>query len=155
MSSIYLELKWPNLRKTGYEITSKPTSAYNCIAWAAGVTDRPWWPIDVKPYYWPLEPRIESVQSFVEAFEQLGYKICSNSDLEPNVEKVAIYVEKKGEPTHMARQLTTGQWTSKCGNLEDISHTLEGLEGEFYGQVSIFMKRPLASNLENSETYST
>ncbi len=155
MNSIKLELNCPNLRKTGYEITSKATPAYNCIAWAAGVTDRPWWPIEQKPYYWPLKPRIESLQSFVEAFEQLGYEICSNSDLEPNLEKVAIYVDEDGEPTHMARQLTTGKWTSKCGDWEDISHTLEGLAGEFYGEVSIFMKRPLANNLENSETYST
>lgn len=53
----------------------------------------------------------------------------------------------------MARQLTTGQWTSKCGDLEDIRHTLEGLEGEFYGQASIFMNRLLPNQLKSEETY--
>lgn len=146
MSSIKLELTWPNLRKTGYQITSPPDRAYNCIAWAAGHQDRPWWPIDRKPYYWPLEPRVESLQSFIDVFKQLGYEICSDSNLESQFEKVAIYVDDDGIPTHMARQLETGEWTSKCGDLEDISHhTLEGLEGEFYGKVSILMKRPFGN----------
>jgi hypothetical protein len=44
----------------------------------------------------------------------------------------------------MARQLNTGLWTSKCGDLEDIQHNLEDLEGGDrygYGKVSHFMKR--------------
>ncbi|MFB2892084.1 hypothetical protein ACE1CI_03960 [Aerosakkonemataceae cyanobacterium BLCC-F50] len=140
MDLIKLELKFPNLRKTGYKKTSDQTAQYNCIAWVAGVKDRPWWPINQKPYYWPLEPRIESLESFIEAFKTLGYEICDNGDLEVGYEKVAIYTDE-GEPTHMALQLDTGEWTSKCGDWEDITHTLEGLEGDFYGKVSIFMRR--------------
>jgi len=148
MSSIRLELYYPNLRQTGYKITSSNTASYNCIAWAAGATDRPWWPIEEKPYYWPLSPRIESLESFIDAFQSLGYRICGNGDLEIGCEKVAIYTDEEGEPTHMARQLDTGEWTSKCGDLEDITHTLDGLEGDYYGQVSTFMKRPIEKKRE-------
>ncbi|MGK7925905.1 MAG: hypothetical protein AB4290_11765 [Spirulina sp.] len=141
--SIKLELYCPNLRRTGYQITSEKTVSYNCIAWAAGFTDRPWWPIKQQPYYWPIEPRIESLDSFIEVFQGLGYEVCDNGELENNSEKVAIYINSNGEPIHMARQLNTGYWTSKCGKLEDITHTLEGLEGDYYGTVAIFMKRAI------------
>jgi hypothetical protein len=51
---------------------------------------------------------------------------------------------KLGTPTHMARQLTSGRWTSKLGELEDIEHlTLEQLSGSDYGQAVQFLKRKL------------
>jgi hypothetical protein len=40
-----LEDLFPRLRRTGYRITSDATAEYNCIAWAAGQTHIPWWPI--------------------------------------------------------------------------------------------------------------
>ena len=47
----------------------------------------------------------------------------------------------------MARQLVDKQqWTSKCGDLEDISHpNLAALEGEHpaYGEVCCTMKRKI------------
>jgi hypothetical protein len=70
----------------------------------------------------------------------MGYEVCDNPELEPGSEKVAIYT-KDGEPTHMALQRPSGQWTSKCGDWEDIVHTLEGLEGSDYGSVATIMKR--------------
>ena len=61
--------------------------------------------------------------------------------LETNFEKVAIYT-KGSKPTHMARQLENGKWTSKLGSDEDLEHhTLEGLECDLYGKATIFMKR--------------
>ena len=57
--------------------------------------------------------------------------------------KIAIY-QSGGLPTHAARQLPDGQWTSKLGRNIDISHTLPGLEGPEYGQVAVFMRRPWA-----------
>lgn len=46
------------------------------------------------------------------------------------------------KPTHVARQLDDGKWTSKLGSNEDIiHHTLDGLEGEKYGQVTTIMTR--------------
>jgi len=37
--------------------------------------------------------------------------------------------------------LLLGFWSSKIGKSVDIEHTLEGLEGSFYGQVAIIMRR--------------
>jgi len=42
----------------------------------------------------------------------------------------------------MARQMESGLWTSKLGQLEDIvHHTLEGVECDAYGQVVQVSKR--------------
>jgi hypothetical protein len=71
------------------------------------------------------------------------YQLCESRNPEADFEKVAIYVDEDEIPTHMARQLSSGDWTSKCGDLEDIIHTLEGLEGSAYGKVSCIMKRPI------------
>jgi len=32
-------------------------------------------------------------------------------------------------------------WTSKIGGYEDITHTIEGLVGDFYGQVEVILKK--------------
>jgi len=46
--------------------------------------------------------------------------------------------------THAARQLPDGKWTSKLGQLEDITHgTTDVIEGGDYGEVVQFMKRPI------------
>ena len=46
--------------------------------------------------------------------------------------------------THMARQLASGLWTSKLGELEDIEHeTPAELEGDIYGIVVQYMRRAI------------
>lgn len=133
-----LEQKFPNLAIMPYEVTSPSTRKYNCIAWAAGDNKKFWWP---KGYYWPEGiAREETLECFIEAFESLGYTTCDNGELVEGVEKIAFY-SKDGKPTHAARQLENGKWTSKCGAYIDISHTLNGVCGEIYGQVSGFMER--------------
>ncbi len=90
------------------------------------------------------------LENFILAFGKLGYETCENSELEENFEKVAIYVSTKDEiytpkemPTHMARQLSNGKWTSKLGQDVDISHDfLQSVEGETYGEVKQILKRP-------------
>ena len=70
--------------------------------------------------------------------------MCSDSSLEAGYEKIAIYV-KDGIPTHAARQLGDGRWTSKLGKYEDIEHdSLDALNGDGYGEygrVALFMSR--------------
>jgi hypothetical protein len=58
------------------------------------------------------------------------------------IEKIAIFVDAKQAPTHAARQLPDGRWTSKFGCLEDMSHLLQQAEGSFYGKVARYMSRP-------------
>ena len=93
-------------------------------------------------YFWPAGvPRRLTIEAFVEAYALLGYAKCGDGSLEPGFEKIAIY--SKGLPTHAARQLSDGRWTSKLGQSEDISHdAVETVEGPLYGTVEVYMKRP-------------
>jgi hypothetical protein len=144
MRASWLETVFPNLSKNGYAIESPSTEDYNGIAWAAGDTERWWWPLE--PDYWPPGvPRSATINSFVDAYATLGYVQCDTADPEPGFEKIAIYARPDGSPTHAARQLPTGAWTSKLGRSEDIVHTaLAGLEGGQYGAVVRVMRRPRA-----------
>ena len=56
-------------------------------------------------------------------------------------EKIAIYALDQ-KPTHAARQMNTGAWTSKLGVEEDIVHDRpELLAGPCYGNVAQYMRR--------------
>lgn len=167
---LHLEAYFPKLAAAGYEKTSERTGrppqagAYNCIAWAAGDPGKSlwWWPHP--DAYWPpwSKRREPTVECFVETFRWLGYRICAGSQPEFAYEKVALYAIHRSygparpperwqgvrdwEPTHMARQLRDGTWTSKCGPGEDITHfTLDALESygspAKYGCPVLFMRR--------------
>jgi len=140
----HLSRWFQSLTKQNHSITSCATPEYNCVAWAAWETDRWWWPDDAGSYYWPSSaPREETLEAFEVAYSTLGYRKCDNRDLEAGSEKIAIFVDASGTPTHAARQLPNGRWTSKCGSLEDIEHELEGLMGTPYGEVGMVLKRSL------------
>ncbi len=143
---IDLEQVFPRLSATGYRLTSEPDRDYNCIAWAAGDSRKWWWPgRDLKREYWPPGiPRERTKDAFVAVFALLGYVVCDDADHEAGVEKVALFADVDGRPTHAARQLSSGRWTSKLGKAEDIEHGLHDLEGTVYGTVTLVMKRPVS-----------
>lgn len=96
--------------------------------------------------YWPSNaPREETIEAFVRAFATLGFVECADGALEQGVEKVAIYAEMIAgtpSPTHAARQLSDGRWTSKIGELEDIEHTTpEAVNCAVYGAPVRFLRR--------------
>lgn len=138
-----LEALFPRLRGASCRITSPIAAGYNCIAWAAGDALRWWWPeLDVEHGYWPAEaPHELTLAAFAAAFGTLGYELTDQHAWEPGWEKIALFALPDGTPTHAARQLTTGRWTSKIGKLEDIEHELHDLEGTEYGSVVQIMKR--------------
>jgi len=135
-----VERAFPNLVRSGYAITSPHDPNYNCIAWAAADTSRFWWPTPFS--YWPAGvPRELTLAAFEEAFRNLGYDSCNDGDLEEGFEKIALYA-KDGVPTHMARQLESGAWTSKLGPAEDIRHgDVAGVAGSIYGSVVGYFRR--------------
>lgn len=55
------------------------------------------------------------------------------------------FTPQKTDHTRRARQLPSGLWTSKLGEMEDIEHTLRGLKGDIYGAATGFLKRPANS----------
>jgi hypothetical protein len=139
-----LEGVFPHLVRSAYAITSPSTPEYNCIAWAAGDTERWWWPLTGSFAYWPSNvPVQETLDAFIKAFGSIGFTACGNANIEHGYEKVALYVDENGKPTHAARQLSSGRWTSKLGKIQDIEHELDGLTGEVYGVVAQVLKRPI------------
>ena len=134
------ENRWPHLLSEGYEVTSKDTPDYNCIAFAAGVTDQ-WWEPDINGLCaWPIVRREYSIDCFIEAFKTQQYEVCEPG-FEPDHERIAFYA-LNGQITHAARQIEDGKWTSKLGDWEDIQHTTtKAVEEYIYGKAVVFMKR--------------
>ena len=145
---LHKEAQFPNLRRGEYRVTSIETSNYNCIAHAASKCDNWWWPVG-SGSYWPGGVPEETLDAFIAAYGTEGFAVCQaqSRDPEPGVERVAIYVDDDGTPTHAARQLPDGTWTSKLGGWEDIMHvSLEAMEdkddlGLGYGKVALILKR--------------
>lgn len=137
-------LNWfPRLAAAGsYELTSNWDDGYNCIAHAAEQDLRFWWP--EPDSYWPDDvPRERTIEAFLLVFAKFGYTPCHSSKREFGFQKVALYLSAAGLPSHMARQLPSGEWTSKLGCYWDISHgQLDGLSGKTYGSAKIFLRRP-------------
>ncbi|BAZ29430.1 hypothetical protein NIES4074_18760 [Cylindrospermum sp. NIES-4074] len=141
-----IERDFPNLVTQGYKLTSPDTTDYNCVAWAAEDEQNWWWPDAQNEEYWPPDiPREETLKAFQQAFQTLGYELCQDDALESGFQKIAIYANSNKIPTHVARQLPDGKWTSKLGQDEDIEHSnLLGLTGNpGYGEVACIMKRPI------------
>lgn len=138
---IKLLAAFPGLRSSIFSITSPLDKKYNCIAWAAEDTSNFWWPVGG---YWPKgSPRIVTLDAFIIAFNTLGYIVCENDLKGEGIIKIAIFAKEDGSPTHAARQLPNGRWTSKCGKYVDIEHDLNALCGTHpaYGNVICYMKK--------------
>jgi hypothetical protein len=134
----------PNLTAVNYRITSPASWEYNCIAWAVGISDRWWWPMPGR--YWPPDvPREETQDAFLAALGSRGFSRCSSSEVEPGLEKVVLYASGT-VPTHAARQISNGWWTSKLGPGFDIEHAdPEALAGGVYGEPVAFLFREIAT----------
>ena len=133
---------FPGLATTDFRVTSPKTQEYNCIAWGARDSGNWWEPDPLELYYWPVLDRKYTLESFMAAYESVGFLPCSGGTFEDGFEKLALFVDQAGVPTHAARQLPDGRWTSKLGLLEDIEHELHALAGRDYGVVKAFMRRP-------------
>ena len=142
-----LEQLFPNLVRGGYQVTSPPDRDYNCIAWAVGDATNWWWPgTDLAEEYWPPDVTREvTLVAFQAAFASVGFSVCSDEEPESEWEKIALFADALGKPTHAARQLSAGRWTSKLGRAQDIEHDLHDLGGEVYGSVVLLMRRPRAA----------
>ncbi|EMO41242.1 DUF7689 domain-containing protein [Leptospira noguchii] len=146
---------FPKLKNFKYKETSKATISYNCFAWAAGIDNVNWDPdshasnrksllytLSNLPSYWPADaPAKQDVESFLAAYHLIGFTEEADESLEAGFYKIAIYASD-GIPTHAARQLSDGTWTSKLGRSIDIMHEkLEALESIRYGSVAKILKK--------------
>lgn len=134
--------KYPGLVKGHFRITSPRDSSYNCLAFAGHDTRRCWHPSAFGSLYWPEgAPADDTLDGWISAYGILGFAPSTSPDLEPGLEKLAIYADRDF-PLHVARQLQTGLWTSKLRPQEDVEHELAGLEGDEYGRVVAVLARP-------------
>lgn len=96
--------------------------------------------------YWPPGcMRLPTLPVFQIAFEKIGFSLCANGELDPNARKIAVF-HAHNVPTHAAKLLKNGKWSSKLGKWFDISHTvscLNGYQNEAYGEIAFFMSRPV------------
>jgi hypothetical protein len=144
MPSPAIEQCFASLAAAGYRVTSPADASYDCAAWAAAEPERWWDPAPGSGYYWPPEvARTLSLSNLIAAFATRGYEACEDGRVDPGFEKLALYADENGWPTHVARQLPSGAWTSKLGVSEDIEHAgFEALEGPYYGKAVRFLRRP-------------
>lgn len=85
--------------------------------------------------------------AFTELYASLGYERCRDGKFQRGFEKIALFA-KDGAPTHAAKQLPSGRWSSKLGRWEDITHELAAVAGNAlneYGEVIAFFRRPNAN----------
>ena len=128
-----------------YIRTSDPSIKYNCLVYAVRV-EWGWFepPNHLPGYYWPpgIDPEWND-RTVKQVLARFGYNEISDSpEPEDGYDKIAIYGDKDG-PTHFARQLPNGNWSSKLGELIDVEHTtLECLVGDdHYGNLLYYAKR--------------
>jgi hypothetical protein len=145
----YLEERFPKLRPGLYQIKSPRDPQYNCFAFAANDKQHVWQytgPGRLGGYFWPTEVKGDSLEDCVRVYELLGFQVCETAEFEPQTVKLAIYVDRVGVPSHVARQTRQGTWKSKLGiRGKDIEHAslelLEGSDGDEYGRVAKLLKK--------------
>lgn len=145
---------FPNLKNDSqFKISSPETPDYNCIAWAFHQYNDVWMqpPDPLIPLldgvtWWPdgATPSMD-VSSLEEAFQFGSFVRCDSWEHENGFIKVALYYKSDtNEWTHASRESRSGKfWMSKLEPSHDIYHgTPFTIEGECYGQVYCFMKKP-------------
>lgn len=149
-----IEAQIPGLAEAAYRITSPEDPDYNCVAWGLRDTTRWWSPEPDGTNHWPADvPAWPSLTAVIEVFEREGYERCEDDGYEEGVEKIAIFTYPSNEPTHVARQLKGGKWTSKLGVSVDIEHDeLGAVSCGLYGEVAVLMRRAGAAEPERRAT---
>jgi hypothetical protein len=104
---------FPRLTPGNHQNTSPATGVYNCLAWAAGENTRWWEPGKFWPC--PLLSTVFTLADVIAALHTVGYDLCPDGVPQVGFEKLALYADGIDDPTHVARQLPDGRWTSKLG----------------------------------------
>ena len=145
MISPALLAAFPNLAFGDPAVVLPPDARYNCVAWAAGVTDAWWWPGDPAGYWPPAAPQEETVAAVVAALGTAGFMPCADGTPEAGFDRAAVYV-RAGATTHVAVQRSGGRWSSKLGRDCVVGHaTPAALEGVVFGKVVVYFRRAAGS----------
>ena len=114
---------FPKLDVNAAVVTGAATTAYNCISWTVGVTNR---------WLWPGA----SIGDFDTFYRQFGFVRCGNGP-------IAAWGSSTSNMTHACVSVTGHgpRWESKCGRSLRIQHGLNELEGATYGRILAFYCR--------------
>lgn len=138
---------FPNMDINNVAIDDEDTPEYNCIGYAIGDTNKPWWPRGGEGgfYYWP-ETEKDAEKYSVSTFDHLlmttGHGSITDSEKpEEGYVKLALFTEGD-KPTHLARQLADGEWSSKVGAGPLIRHgfDIHEMDNGVYGNVAKIYK---------------
>lgn len=137
-----LRKDFPKLSKQSHDVTSDWDTDYNCIAFAAGITNKKVFPASRQDYFWPSNlPNVRTPAALEKFYEMYGYKKCADGAYVKGKEKIAIYAKASGEATHAAKQVGDKRWASKLGDAYDIEHDPNAVSGPLYGDVVMYMER--------------
>jgi len=79
----------------------------------------------------------------MDTYTTLGYERCNTGYFNKAFGNIVIFADAAGVPTHAARQLKSGKWTSTWEPNVDIEHgTPDALNGPDYGARALVMRRP-------------
>jgi hypothetical protein len=104
------------------------------MAWAVDDV-RQWWEYGATlfgvPTFWPNGyPPGETVADVSNVLQGVfRYTPTIDRRARLGIERVAIYGHADLSFAHIARQLESGRWSSKLGELYDLEHALSDLEG--------------------------
>ena len=118
---------FPNLNVNNAVVTDKATSAYNCISWTVGVTNRWLWP--------------GSALAHFDAFYR-GFGFVRSGAAGP----IAAWGRSSAAMSHgsVSGPAHGPRWESKCGYDLRIQHGLSELAGGLYGRVLTFYRKSRA-----------
>jgi hypothetical protein len=140
-------LPWyPDLEQPCFHITSEASGAYNCIGWVLDSTDAYIWPtggLTDAGVEWPDGvPREVTIPAFVALFVGAGFEQCLDDIHEDGYIKIVLYAINHQEPTHAAREIPGGKWTSKFGDRVDARHdSVDDLNSRVYGRAVAYFRR--------------
>jgi hypothetical protein len=140
-----LYLEYPRLSSSDHKITSEANDQYNCVAWVDRVMNH-WFEPEI---FWPPGVPVplgqDDLDCYVALFRQWGFEECASRCLESGFLKIAIYAVGQ-EFEHVAKQLPSGQWSSKGGVLHDFKHreldALGDCRAMRRAEPALFMRRP-------------
>lgn len=139
---------FPNLNIDKARVTSISTKCYNCVAWTLGITDAWIWPDGGHLLPSPEATRLEF---FDEFYQNLGYVKTTNPN-EAEIEAWGIQ-PPKGQlyMTHASVIYAGSQttWESKFGGLERLTHGMNELVSDTYGNAVVYYKK--SANMVNIE----
>lgn len=130
-----------------YEVMAPATVTYNCIGWSIG-NSRSW--------VWPRSAgQPVTLSDFDALYRYYGFYRIAGLDFtkQPGLEKVVLFALRKEDgatdPTHAARQLADGSWSSKLGSLPLIRHIKpEDVGGPTYGEPYAVYVRPVKQGMK-------